>query len=168
MKLSNPLRIAIGFATVWQALYPLLFLAVWLSMVLGMVGFGLAPETAPEEGAPVFLVAFLAIFPLHCLTMLLQMGLMGFYLVHVIKNTVALDTLRIILGVGLFCMPFIAMPVYYYLYVWLDEPPEWARTLADTQRGRETGGTEEGDSNETLAQTISATSAAVPDGTMQG
>jgi hypothetical protein len=167
MKLSRPLRIAIGFATVWQALYPLLFFAVWLSMVLGMVGFGLAPVAAPEEGFPMFLVAFLAIFPLHCLTMLLQIGLLGFYLVHVIKNTVASEAVRIILGVGLFLMPFVAMPVYYYLYIWSDEPPEWAQKFAGNQRSRETDCPEVEDSSETLVQTGSATGSAVPDGTVQ-
>lgn len=163
MKLSKPLRIAVGFATVWQAFYPLLFLAVWLFIVLGIVGFGFSPAYAPEEGIPLFPVAFLAIFPLHCLTMFLQMGLMVFYLVHVIKNTIASETLRIILGVGLFFMPFVSMPIYYYLYVWLDEPPEWARQQPGNQHIGETRRTETGDSIDTGARTDSATSAAIPD-----
>ncbi|MFC2046158.1 hypothetical protein ACFLTC_01380 [Chloroflexota bacterium] len=167
MKLNRPLRIAIGFATVWQALYPLLFLAVWLSMVPGMVDFELAPATAPEESIPFFPVAFLAIIPLHCLTMVLQIGLMGFYLAHIIKNTAASETLRIILGIGVFLMPFVAMPVYYYLYIWSDEPPEWAQKLAGNQRSQETNCPNGEDPDEPLVQTGSATGSAVPDSTVQ-
>ena len=45
----------------------------------------------------------------------------------VIRNTTASESIRIILGIGVFFLPFIAMPVYYYLYIWRDQPPSWAR-----------------------------------------
>ncbi len=75
---------------------------------------------------PIFMLPFFAIFPLHLLTILLQFVLMAFYLIHVIKNSKAADTVKIILGIGCFFMPFIAMPVYYYIYIWLEAPPAWA------------------------------------------
>jgi hypothetical protein len=98
-------------------------------MVLGM---GFLPQGA-EDGFPLFMVPFFAIFPLHCLTILLQFVLMAFYLVHVIKNTNASETVRIILGIGCFFLPFIAMPIYYYLYIWREEPPEWAVAQGNKQ-----------------------------------
>lgn len=62
-----------------------------------------------------------------CLTVLLDLVLDAVYMIHVIKNTTGSDTIRIILALGIFILPFIAMPVYYYLYIWLDEPPKWAK-----------------------------------------
>lgn len=126
MKLNKPVKILLGLATAWNALYPLLFFAVWLIMVLGMfLSAGFSSSTAGEP-SPVFILPFFAIFPLHCLTILLHFVLATFYLIHVIKNTTASETVRIILGVGIFFMGFIAMPIYYYLYIWRDQPPEWA------------------------------------------
>ena len=129
MILNKPVKILIGLGTAWFAIYPFLFFAVWLSMVLGM---GFLPQGAEGE-FPLFMVPFFAIFPLHCLTILLQFVLMAFYLVHVIKNTNASETVRIILGIGCFFLPFIAMPIYYYLYIWREEPPEWAVAQGNKQ-----------------------------------
>jgi hypothetical protein len=126
MKLNKPVKILIGLVTAWNAIYPLLFFAVWLMMFLGMfVSVGLSSATA-NEPSPAFIMPFFAIFPLHCLTILLHFVLLPFYLIHVIKNTTASETVRIILGVGMFFAGFIAMPIYYYLYIWREQPPEWA------------------------------------------
>lgn len=118
VPLSNSLKIVIGGATAWLTLYPFLFFLVWLSFPLSMM-LGERFEWMgwfPAAG-------FMAIFPLHCLTIALMMGLGVFYLVHIIKNNAANDVVRVILGVGCFYMPFIAMPVYYYLFIWSDPPP---------------------------------------------
>lgn len=130
MKLGKPIKLLIGLGTVWVAIYPLLFLAAWLSMVIGMGWTAWASRGEPS--APPFFMTFFAIFPLHCLTIFMQLALEVFYLIHVIKNTTAAETPRIILGVGTFFMPFVAMPVYYYLYIWLNQPPEWALAQKQT------------------------------------
>jgi hypothetical protein len=51
---------------------------------------------------------------------------MGFYLFHIIKNDTASEIIRVVLGIGVFMLPYIAMPVSYYLYIWQEEPPDWA------------------------------------------
>jgi hypothetical protein len=92
-----------------------------------MVSMGIFPIFARNSDSPdVIFSLFGLIFPLHFCTIFIAMGLMVFYLVHVIKNTKADETIRILLGVGNYFLPFIAMPIYYYLYVWLDDPPAWA------------------------------------------
>ncbi len=120
MTLSKPVRILVGVGTVWIILYPLLFLAFWFSM---MTGFMSSQDPEPPF---LFFSLFPAIFPVHCLTFIIQFALMAFYLFHIIKNTAASEVLRVILGVGTFFMPYIAMPVYYYLYIWREQPPQWA------------------------------------------
>jgi hypothetical protein len=122
MRLSKPIKILVGLGTAWLTIYPFLFLEVWLTMVLGMVFM----SGSSNDSQPFFLIPFFAIFPLHFLTIFLQFFLDVFYLIHVIKNTTASETLRIILGVGPFFLSFIAMPIYYYLYIWRDQPPDWA------------------------------------------
>ncbi len=124
MKLSRNIRILIGLLTAWVTFYPLVFIAVWLLMVISM--FGLSAASSDSVGFPPFMALFFAIFPLHCLTMMLSFGLLVFYLIHIIKNVTASETARIVLGVGIFMAGFIAMPIYYYLYIWSDNPPAWA------------------------------------------
>lgn len=128
MTLNKPVKILVGLGTLWFTVYPLLFIAVWLFSFVGMgfFSFGAASSNAGPESMPFFMFPFLLIFPIHFCTIFLGFILMAFYLIHVIKNTKADETVRIILGIGTFFMPFIAMPIYYYAYIWLDEPPVWA------------------------------------------
>ena len=35
-------------------------------------------------------------------------------------------TAKVLVGLGIFFLPFIAMPVYFYIYIWLETPPKWA------------------------------------------
>jgi hypothetical protein len=121
MTISKPFKILIGAATLWFAVYPFLFIG---AMILSM---GILPIFARNVNSPdAFFPVFGLIFPLHFCTIFLAFGLMVFYLIHVIKNTKADETIRIVLGVGTYFLPFIAMPIYYYLYIWLDSPPAWA------------------------------------------
>jgi len=123
MKLNKTAKILVGLGTAWITLYPLLFFAAWLMMMLGI---GLAGASGRGDPPPFFVIPFIAIMPLQCLTILLLFGMITFYVAHAVKNTVASEAVRIILAVGTFFIPFIAMPVYYYLYIWQDTPPSWA------------------------------------------
>jgi len=124
MTLTKPQKILVGALTAWVVLYPLLFILVVFSTVFST--FWTAQFTNSEP-SPVTMIPFFAFFPLHCLTILLQLGLSGFYLAHIIKNNTGSETVRIILGIGVFMLAYIAMPAYYYLYIWREVPPEWAK-----------------------------------------
>jgi len=43
-----------------------------------------------------------------------------------VKNKKGSDLLRIILGIGSIFMPYVAMPIYYFIYIWPDITPDWA------------------------------------------
>lgn len=122
MKLNKPVKILVGLATLWFAIYPFLFFAVWLLMVGGIM---ISAESSSND-FPLALIPFFTIFPLHFCTIFLSFILMAFYLVHVIKNTTGNETIRIILALGNFFMPFLSMPIYFYLFIWLEIPPDWA------------------------------------------
>lgn len=123
MKLNKPVKILVGLGTLWFAIYPFLFMVVWLMMVGGI--FFMSDNSRASE-FPFPMIPFFAIFPLHICTIFLSFILMAFYLIHVIKNTTGNETVRIILGLGNFFMPFLSMPIYYYLYIWSENPPDWA------------------------------------------
>jgi hypothetical protein len=131
MKLNKPLKILVGLATVWVAIYPFLFFGVWWVMVIGPgLRFGAvssSPSGSPGELPTFFSIAAVTFLLSDCLTVFLMIGLSAFYLLHVIKNDTANEAIRVILGMGAFYVPFIAMPIYYLVFIWPDETPKWAR-----------------------------------------
>ena len=119
MQVSKPVKVLVGLGTAWTLFYPVLFLVAGILTVLMTEEMA---NTMPEMAIP---FSFMALASLHCLTMLVSVALMGFYLYHIIRNTIAPDVIRIIFAIGIFFIPFIVMPLYYYVFIWRDEPPEW-------------------------------------------
>ncbi len=124
MKLSRPIKLLVAAGTAWIILYPLLFFALWLSMLGGFMSP--ATEASPFSIFSIFNI----LLPVHCLTLIVQLALMGFYLFHVIKNTLASDLVRVFSGIGVFFIPFLAMPAYYIIFILPDQPPVWALAKA--------------------------------------
>jgi hypothetical protein len=130
MTLSKPVRILVGIATIWYTLY-LLLMMVGVVVLLGYVILALSTGGQSIGGLQTFLrqiLSFEIMLPIHFCSILLEVGLLIFYLVHTIKNARASDSMRIVLGLGHLFLPFVAMPIYYYLYIRREQPPEWAAT----------------------------------------
>jgi len=96
-------------------------------MAIGAVEYQAAPEDL------VFPAVFLPFFLLILCSSFLQFGLSAFYLTHVILNKTGNDIIRVVLGISVFTFPYIAMPVYYFLYIWPENPPKWALAVIPTQ-----------------------------------
>ena len=60
-----------------------------------------------------------------CLTVLTY-SLVAFYLIHAFSNPSAHLWLRVVLGLGFFVLPYVAMPAYFLLYILPPSPPSWA------------------------------------------
>jgi hypothetical protein len=128
MRLSKPVRILVGIATFWYAFYLLLtilgivvfFGYVFVTLMVGDETVANLPRLFRDILSLEFMV------PIHVCSLSLEVGLLIFYLIHTIKNMKASDALRIALGLGHVFLPFVAMPIYYYLYIWRENPPEWA------------------------------------------
>jgi hypothetical protein len=128
MTLSKPVRILIGIATLWYALY-LLLTVVGIVIFSGYVLLALlVGGDAVSNLGPLFrqILSLEFMLPIHVCSLSLEVVLLIFYLIHTFKNTKASDSLRIVLGLGHLFLPFVAMPIYYYLYIWRERPPEWA------------------------------------------
>src|SRR6185503_20175280 len=128
MNLSKPVKILVGIATFWYALYLLLTIAGIL-LLFGYVFVALLAGGESVANLSTLFTQILSLefmLPIHLCSLFLEVGLLIFYLVHTIKNTEASDSMRIVLGLGHLFLPFVAMPIYYYLYLWRENPPEWA------------------------------------------
>jgi hypothetical protein len=144
MTLSRPVKIVVGILTLWYALYLLLtFIGI-------LILFGLVFISIVQGGESVLnlrvlftrMPGFELFLSVHICGLFLEVGLLVFYLIHTLRNTKANDALRIALGLGHLFLPFVAMPVYYYLYIWRDDPPVWAAAKGrqlDLQAGNAVG-----------------------------
>jgi hypothetical protein len=121
MKLGRGVRLTIGGLTLFLAVSPFLFMGFIFLMLFGMLAGVFIAESGGEP--PMFMVGFpflfmFVIFPLQFVYIFLQFGLQVFYFIHLLKNTAAPEAARILLGLGIFFMPFLAMPIYYLMYIW--------------------------------------------------
>lgn len=121
---NNPvLKILLGVGSALYLIIPLLAFISWL------VAFPVIMISSNINGGdpPAGFFAFFGLFMFSILCAnLLHFILVPVYIVLILQNQRAQDVLRILLGIGLFFMPFIAVPAYYLIYVLPAQPPAWA------------------------------------------
>jgi len=110
-------RILIGVATAWGPIYLVLFLAFFATTFFSIV----SPQLVKRMP-----VAFMAIFPLHCLTILLSFALIAVYIVHAVRNEKLTQEMRIVWILILFMGNMLAFPVYWWIYLRPTTPPAHA------------------------------------------
>lgn len=107
--MTKSAKIALGVGTFW----PFAYLFVFFIFVFGfMIN---APEPGEKSGFPLFMVVF---FALHLFTMLLGMALTVFYMVNIFRNDRVDKDKKVLWAVVIFLGSMIAMPIYWYLYIW--------------------------------------------------
>ena len=124
MRLSKGMKIVVGLGTAAHILVPFIIGIMVVLAALIMPLAVLASERSGEPPALLFVFPFImfgVVFPLQCVLIPLTFLLIAFYLAHIIKNTTASDTTRIVLAIGMVFMPYVAMPVYYLLHVWPEQ-----------------------------------------------
>jgi hypothetical protein len=122
MKKSS--KILLALATIWPFLYMILFMGVFVSSIF---------LRGNEPG-----IIWAIIIPLHILTMLWMIGLTIFYMVNVFRNDQVNKDMKVLWAVVLFMGSIIAMPIYWYLYIWR-EPPAFAPGHAELPSVRTSG-----------------------------
>jgi hypothetical protein len=120
MVLSRPVKVVIGVLTAWPVLYIFLFFGF---IVASMIWMSQLPKGggADSSGPP---IAFLLLFAAHFATILLMFGLIAFYIVYLFKTDRVPQDKKALWAAVLFLGNMMAMPVFFYLYVW---PEEWPR-----------------------------------------
>ena len=117
MKITKPLALILAVFTVWPFLYMFLFVGFMFTSVFWM---------APGRNGPMPAM-FMIIFAFHLLTMLEVLALIVFYIVHLFKTPAVRQDMKALWAVVLFLGNMLAMPVYWYLYIWKPlqaTPPE--------------------------------------------
>jgi hypothetical protein len=102
--------VLISVLTVW----PLIYLCLFIGFMT--YSFTAAHSTANQDTAVPALFAY--VFVLHLLTMLLIFVLMTIYIVHVFRTDLIPNDKKVLWVVVIFFGSFIAMPIYWYLYMW--------------------------------------------------
>jgi hypothetical protein len=109
MQFSRPVAILIGVFTAWPIAYMFFFFAFIFGSFMRI--------TNAKEPAPLF-KSFRILMVAHAGTMLVMLALLVFYIVHVFKSPALTGDRRILWAVVLFMGGPIAMPIYWFLYVW--------------------------------------------------
>ena len=121
-------KIALGAATVWPFLYVLIFFVAVFGLTFAFSG---RDPVSEGDRPPAW---FFGIIALHFLTMLWVLGLMVFYMINVFRNERVEKDKKVLWAVVLFLGNMLAMPVYWYLYIWRE--PDELPPAAGTSFGR--------------------------------
>ena len=112
--MSKPVKIALAVLTAWPIVYMLGFTAFVMSMFVG----GARAVAHPPSEQPFGFGEFATIAVLHVTTMLIIFGLLVLYIVHLFRSNVVDQDKKALWAVVLILGNMLAMPVYWYLFVW--------------------------------------------------
>jgi hypothetical protein len=127
MKISKSVKILIGFLTAFAVLFPFVIMPALVMFFMFSVGFPfLDPNSIPStnEVEKTMIPVMMVFYPTMMCFSFVQLGLQIFYIIHEIKNKALTDTFRILFVIGNFFLPFVAMPIYFFAYLWKDSPQE--------------------------------------------
>ena len=118
MELSRRAKLFVGALTLWPILYIFLFIA----FTFGMIFYAGGADAATRAQEPP--VAIMLVFALHFATILLIFGLIAFYIVYLFKTERVAQDKKALWAAVLFLGGMIAMPVFFYLYIWPEAGPD--------------------------------------------
>lgn len=124
--MTKPKALILGCCTLWPILYIFLFMGTIFTQFM-MMDFG------GKHAAGEMPLLFKIIFPLHFLTMIWIFVLVAIYIIHIFKTEAVPQDKKALWAVVIFCGNMIAMPVYWYLYIW--KKPRESGTTANTPQG---------------------------------
>ena len=127
MNVSRPVKTLVGFLTAFAVLFPFVIAPVLMMFVMFNSGFPFFdPQsmTGLRDFQKTMFPMMMVFYPLMMCFSLVQLGLQIFYIIHEIKNKVLNDTYRILFAIGTFLLPYVAMPIYFFAYLWKDQPQE--------------------------------------------
>lgn len=110
---SKRKKVLLGIATFW----PLIYLAIFFIFTAYQFFVAFTNPPSEENGIP---ITFSIIFILHFMTMILMFILIIIYIRNVFKNDRIHKDKKGLWAVVLFLGNIIAMPIYWYLYIWKD------------------------------------------------
>lgn len=120
--MNKPVKLILGMASIWPIIYIVFF---FFSIFFSFTSFG--THSAPLPGLPAewFMTTgpgmppgFFIIFGLHLFTIVLSIALLIFYIVNIFRNDRVASDKKVLWAIVMFFGGMIAMPVYWYIYIW--------------------------------------------------
>ena len=118
MELSRRAKLFVGALTLWPILYIFLFIAFAVGMMFYASGVDAATR-AQEPPAALFVVV-----ALHFATIAMFFALIAFYIVYSFKTDRVPQDKKALWAAVLFFCGMVAMPVFFYLYIWPEAGPD--------------------------------------------
>lgn len=117
MKLNKRSKIALSIATVLEVAFPLLIVLLYL-LVFFLMPLLLAINPKGEGSIFVFFFIGMLLFSLIIIFFaIFQIVLKILYLAIIIQNKRSTDLVKILFVLGVFYVPYIAMPIYCLVYI---------------------------------------------------
>jgi TRAP-type C4-dicarboxylate transport system permease small subunit len=110
--MSKPKQLLLGVLTIWPLAWTVIFLVVVGSLILTTMS---SSTTMPSNQSPAW---FPLMFLLQFLTIILIFVLLFIYIKNVFRNDRIPQNKKTLWAAVLFFGSIIAMPIYWYLYIW--------------------------------------------------
>jgi hypothetical protein len=130
---NTALKVILGLVTVFVVILPIIAITLLFWYIFSIFSQIPVHDLNPYFEFPTYPTWLFPISFLFVCATGLQVIVQGFYIVHNIVNKAGSNIIRSILGLGTFFLPFIALPVYYCIYILPKTPPVWALTQAPVQ-----------------------------------
>jgi hypothetical protein len=122
-NLSKPVKVLLGIGSLWPMIYIFVF----------AFGFGLFFFLAAAQGStghmdgaepPAAVIAAMVLFlAMHIGTIFPVWGMLVFFIIHLVQTIRVPNDQKALWAVILFLGAMIAMPVYWYMYIWREPSP---------------------------------------------
>ena len=116
MNLSKPMKLLVGAGTFLPMFFIIVVSIFFVAIIASADHWGKEP---PSE----LWIFFAVVIPLYFVVLITFIGLMVFYVFHIVKNITLSEGYKIMWLLLLFFVSFIAIPVYWIICVW-PEPKE--------------------------------------------
>jgi hypothetical protein len=114
MKKSK--KVWLGIATIWPICWIFIFMMGMFAFVFSM------PNKGGGEPPTGFFIALPIFFAVHFVTIMGSLGMTVYYIFNIFKNERIEQNYKIMWTILLFFAGMLAQPIYWYLYIWRDEP----------------------------------------------
>ena len=113
MNLSKPQQALVGLATLWPVAASIITTLLILTSL--NVEEGILDKIGPLIALQVF-------------TVVVGLGLVVFYVLHIMKNSSINQDMRVVWIVLLLAAGLVAAPVYFCIYIWGSDKPKYVDT----------------------------------------
>ena len=120
MPLTKPVKLLVGALSLWPFVYMVIFFLFVATSMFWMASTE-GTRAGHHSGPP---AAFMVLAAAHFATILLMFGLIAFYVIFLFKTDRVPNDKKALWAVVLFLGNMLAMPVFFYLYIW---PDQWPR-----------------------------------------